>query len=224
MGWFDGNPARLWPHPPAELAKRYLEAIGGIERVVELSQIAFVAADFRWAATLLDHAVFADPDNAPARELYADTLEQLAYGAENGTWRNFFLSGATELREGSFGTPVSTDAPAIVAQLSPEQLFDSLALSIDGPKAWDLDLSIGITLTDVHDDFLLTVRNGVLIYVKEPASGAALHLTLTKPRLIRLAGGDLTSSGVEHSGDEGMLHALLGVLDQKQPDFDIVIP
>ena len=100
MGWFDGNPARLWPHPPEALAKRYVDALGGIDRVVELAQKAFDEGDFRWAATLLDHATFADAEYPKVRELYADTLEQLAYGAENATWRNFFLSGATELRDG----------------------------------------------------------------------------------------------------------------------------
>ena len=100
MGWFDGNPARLWPHPPEALAKRYVDALGGIDRVVELAQKAFDEGDFRWAATLLDHATFADAEHPKVRELYADTLEQLAYGAENATWRNFFLSGATELRDG----------------------------------------------------------------------------------------------------------------------------
>ena len=35
MGWFDGNPARLWPHPPEAIAPRYVEAMGGIDRVVE---------------------------------------------------------------------------------------------------------------------------------------------------------------------------------------------
>ena len=101
MGWFDGNPARLWAHPPEAIGPRYVEAMGGIDRVVETARKAFDDGDFRWAATLLDHAIFTDENHAGARELYADTLEQLAYGAENAVWRNFFLSGATELREGN---------------------------------------------------------------------------------------------------------------------------
>ena len=115
MGWFDGNPARLWPHPPEALAGRYVEAIGGIDRVVELAQQAFDSGDFRWAATLLDHAVFADSEHDGARTLLADTLEQLAYGAENATWRNFFLSGATELRDGNFGTATQTSSPTLLS-------------------------------------------------------------------------------------------------------------
>ena len=119
MGWFDGNPGRLWPHPPEALAPRYVEAMGGIDRVVELARTAFDSGDFRWAATLLDHAIFTDSDHAAARELYADTLEQLGYGAENATWRNFFLTGATELRDGNFGTATSTTSPTLLSQLTP---------------------------------------------------------------------------------------------------------
>jgi len=225
MGWFDGNPARLWPHPPKPLAERYVSAMGGVDRVVELAQEAFEAGDYRWAATLLDHAVFADEDHAGARTLYADTLEQLAYGAENGTWRNFFLSGATELREGNFGTPTQTNAPLILAQLTPEQLFDAVAIRVDGPKAWDLSLAIDVTLSDLGRSFHLTLGNGVLVYVERaPDDSTPLCLTLTKPRLILLAGGDTASEGIEVRGDLTVLTQLLGVLDQGDPDFDIVTP
>jgi alkyl sulfatase BDS1-like metallo-beta-lactamase superfamily hydrolase len=226
MGWFDGNPARLWPHPPAELATRYVEAIGGIDRVVEVAQGAFDAGDFRWAATLLDHAVFADETHAAARALYADTLEQLAYGAENGTWRNFFLSGATELRDGNFGTPTATSAPAIVAQLTPEQLFDAIAISVDGPKAWDLTIALDVTFSDLDANYRATLHNGVFITVKRPADAASADATLTttKPRLIALVGGDLASPGLDVTGDSGALQALVGVLDRGDPSFAIVTP
>jgi alkyl sulfatase BDS1-like metallo-beta-lactamase superfamily hydrolase len=225
MGWFDGNPARLWPHPPAALAERYVAALGGIDRVVELAQAAYDSGDFRWAATLLDHATFTDEQHAEARRLYADTLEQLGYGSENGTWRNFFLSGATELREGNFGTPTATAAPAIVAQLTPEQLFDSIAISVDGPRAWDLYLSIDVTLTDVGSTHHLTLRNGVLIYVERAAAGdSSVHLTLTKQRLLGVLGGDLTSPGIETTGDVTALQSLLGVIDRGDPSFNIITP
>jgi alkyl sulfatase BDS1-like metallo-beta-lactamase superfamily hydrolase len=226
MGWFDGSPARLWPHPPAELATRYVDAMGGLDRVVELAQVAFDAGDFRWAATLLDHAVFADEAHSGARALYADTLEQLAYGAENGTWRNFFLSGATELREGAFGTPTATSAPAIVAQLTPEQLFDAIAISVDGPRAWDLTIALDVTLTDLDANYRATLHNGVFISVERAADAASADATVTttKPRLIALVGGDLASPGLDIAGDAGALQALLGVLDAGDPSFAIVTP
>jgi alkyl sulfatase BDS1-like metallo-beta-lactamase superfamily hydrolase len=225
MGWFDGNPARLWPHPPKELAERYVALIGGVDRVVEAAQAAYDGADYRWAATLLDHAVFAEPTHAAARALYADTLEQLGYGAENGTWRNFFLSGATELREGNFGTPTSANAPDILAQLSPEQVFDAIAITVDGPKAWELDLAFDITVSDLVRSFRVTLRNGVLVYVeKAPNGDAPLRLTLEKARLIRLAGGDLISDGLGIEGDLEVLRQLFGVLSPGDPNFEIVAP
>jgi alkyl sulfatase BDS1-like metallo-beta-lactamase superfamily hydrolase len=226
MGWFDGNPARLWPHPPQPLGERYVAAIGGIDRVVELAQAAYDEGDFRWAATLLDHAVFADRDHAAARALYADTLEQLAYGSENGTWRNFFLSGATELRGENFGTPTSTAAPGILAQLTPEQLLDAIAITVDGPRAWDLDLAFDLTFDDLDRSFRVSLRNGVLVYVEKPADAATAGATvrLTKPRLLGLLGGDRESAGLEITGDGAVLDHLMGVLQPGDPSFDIVVP
>ena len=134
-----------------------------------------------------------------ARELLADTLEQLGYGAENGTWRNFFLSGATELREGNFGTPTATSAPAIVAQLTPEQLFDAIAISVNGPKAWDLDLSINVVFTDLDAAYRLTLRNGVLIHRKAEADRTPRRpITTTKPRLLGVMAGDIELAGARH--------------------------
>jgi alkyl sulfatase BDS1-like metallo-beta-lactamase superfamily hydrolase len=227
MGWFDGNPARLWPHPPEALAKRYVAALGGIDRVVELAEKAFREGDFRWAATLLDHATFADAQDPKVRGLYADTLEQLAYGAENATWRNFFLSGATELREGNFGTATSAASPSLLAQLTPEQMFDTLAISVNGPRAWDVNLAIDITFADIDTNYRLTLRNGVLVYRKRPAdestANAALRLD-SKLRLLMFAAGDRTSPGISITGDADALPALLGVLDAPDPKFNIVTP
>ena len=227
MGWFDGNPGRLWQHPPEALATRYVDAIGGVDRVVEVAQKAFDNGDFRWAATLLDHAVFTDQDHTAGRQLYADTLEQLAYGAENATWRNFFLSGATELREGNFGTASQTTSASLLAQLTPEQIFDTFAISVNGPRAWDLDLAIDVTFLDVGTNYRLTLRNGVLIYRKASADEASANATVklaNKLRLLAFAAGDTDSPGVEIAGAADALPSLLTVLDQPDPNFNIVTP
>ncbi len=227
MGWFDGNPGRLWPHPPEELAPRYVEAMGGIDQVVELAQQAFDSGDFRWAATLLDHAVFTDSEHSAARTLYADTLEQLAYGAENAVWRNFFLCGAAELRDGKFGTAVQTTSPTLLTQLTPEQIFDSLAIRIDGPRSWDLDLTIDVTFEDLNANYRLALSNGVLVHRKVAADEATASATVklqNKSRLLAVAMGDVTSPGLEVSGDESVLQTLAGVLDEPDPDFNIIVP
>jgi alkyl sulfatase BDS1-like metallo-beta-lactamase superfamily hydrolase len=227
MGWFDGNPGRLWAHPPEAIGPRYVEAIGGLDRVVELAQHAYDEGDYRWAATLLDHAVFTDQEHAEARRLYADTLEQMAYGAETATWRNFFLSGATELREGNLGTPTQTTSPSLLGQLTPDQMFDSLAINVNGPRAWDLDLAIDVTFADIATNYRLTLRNGVLVHRKVPADPATAGATVTlatKARLLMFAAGDVTSPGVEVAGDANALPMLLSALDRPNPGFDIVTP
>ncbi|NLG46262.1 alkyl sulfatase dimerization domain-containing protein [Gordonia sp. (in: high G+C Gram-positive bacteria)] len=226
MGWFDGNPARLWPHPPEAAAKRYVEAMGGIDRVVELARTAYADGDYRWAATLLDHAVFVDADNTVARALYADTLDQLAYSVENGTWRNFFLSGSTELRGRNFGSPTDTSSGEVMAQLTPAQIFDAIAISIDGPKAWNEELSIDVVLTDLDETHRLRLRNGVLVHrVRIDTDPAAdTTITVTKGRLLALAGGDTTSPGLEITGDHGVLPRLMRVITAGDPAFNIVLP
>lgn len=224
LGWFDGNPARLWPHPPEELGPRYTSAMGGVDRVVELAQAAFDDGDFRWAATLLDHAIFTDADHVGARRLYADTLEQLAYGAENATWRNFFLSGATELRTGNFGTVGQVTSVGLVSQLTPEQLFESLAIRINGPRAWDLVLALDVSFADTGVTYRLTLRNGVLVHRKTPADPDSADVTVTAPTKLALLAALLGGGGLEVTGDQTAWANLLGVLDAPDPNFNIVTP
>lgn len=227
MGWFDGNPARLWPHPPESLGPRYVDAMGGIDRVVELAKVAFDSGDFRWAATLLDHAVFTDSDHAAARALYADTFEQLAYGAENATWRNFFMSGATELRGGNFGTATSPTSISLLSRLTPEQIFDSLAIRLNGPRSWDIEMAIDVSFADLGASYRLSLRNGVLVHreiASDPATATVTIKLEKKLRLLLALMGDFDSPGLEISGDQEALQSFLGMLDEPDPDFNIVTP
>ena len=227
MGWYDGNPARLWQHPPQEKARRYVEAMGGTDEVVAQARRSFEAGDLRWAAEILDHVMFTDPGHAEARSLLADVFTQLGYGSENGTWRCEFLSAATELRTGNFGTPTTAASLDIVAHLSPEMLFDALAIQVDGPKAWDLDLSIRWDLPDHGTSYRVTLHNGVLTYVKNSDKPAALTLTVPSAALISLALGDLEaarSNGLSASGDQSQLASLFSVLQPGDPNFNIIEP
>lgn len=227
MGWFDGNPARLWPHPPEAIGPRYVEAMGGADRVAELAQAAFNTGDFRWAATLLDHVIFTDENHRRARELYADTLEQLAYGAENAVWRNFFLSGAMELRDGNFGTATQPSAPTLLAQLTPEQIFDILAISVNGPRAWDLNIAVDVTFLDTGTNYQLTLRNGVLVHRQLPADAATAQAGVRVAdtlRLLALAAGDNASPGLDVTGDTAVLTSLLAAVDRPDPAFNIITP
>ncbi|MBD8078511.1 alkyl/aryl-sulfatase [Cellulosimicrobium arenosum] len=230
MGWYDGNPAHLWQHPPVEQGKRYVKLAGGVDAIVSSAREAFETGDFRWAAEVLSHAVFAQPDDAAARELLADTFEQLGYGAENGVWRNIYLSGATELREGTFGTPTVSAAPDVISALTPEMLFDAIAIQVDGPRAWDEKMTIDIVLTDAGARYRLRLANGALTYSAAPQKGDAdATLTTTARGLPALATGalgadGLAQAGIEVSGDASALSRLAGILDPGDQDFSIVTP
>ena len=154
MGWFDGNPARLWPHPPAEQARALRRGDGRASTASSSSRrrrsTRATSAGRRRCSTTRSSPTRTTPRPASC---YADTLEQLGYGAENGTWRNFFLSGATELRDGNFGTPTATvrarDRRPAHARAAASTRSRSRS---NGPKAWDLDLSINVTFTDLDAD------------------------------------------------------------------------
>ncbi len=231
MGWFDGNPAHLWEHPPVEAARRYVEFMGGAEAVLEKARHSFEQGDYRWVAEVVNHVVFAEPENEAARELQAEALEQLGYGAENATWRNFFLMGAKELRGGIGGTPTAAAPPDIVANLSVAQLLDAMAIRLDGPRAWEVELRIDWVITDPDEEHALTVRNGVLRHragQHDPTAEAALHVDragLNQLLLDRDSIGPLAESGrLRIEGDGMKFGELLGLLDEPDPGFAIVTP
>jgi alkyl sulfatase BDS1-like metallo-beta-lactamase superfamily hydrolase len=225
LGWFDGNPAHLWEHVPVERATRYVALAGGIDSIVAAARDAFESGDYRWAAEIANHAVFAEPDHTGARSVLADTFEQLGYGAENGTWRDFYLSGATELRDGRFGTPIVAASQDLLAGLSPSMLFDALAIQVDGPAAWDEKLSIDVELTDTDERYRVRLANGVLTYSDRPQrDDADCTVRTTRRALPALATGTLAETGIEVSGDETAISRLLAVLSPGDPDFAIVTP
>lgn len=222
MGWYDGNPAHLWQHPPAEAGKRYVAAMGGSDAVVATARNAFADGDYRWAAEILNHVLFADPAHGGARALQADTLERLGFGSENGTWRSAFLAGATELRSGSFGTPAVTASPDMMAALSPVQVFDAIAIRVNGPRASAESISIGVELTDSGESYRLDLRNGVLVHHDAAVDGADLVLRTPARGLVGLLAGNVDGMTIE--GDTAALARLMALLDAPDPSFEIVIP
>ncbi|MET7767584.1 alkyl sulfatase dimerization domain-containing protein [Nocardia sp. NPDC005366] len=234
MGWFDGNPAHLWEYPPVESAQRHVEFMGGADEVLRKARVSYAAGDYRWVAQVVNYVIFADPGNTAAKELQASTFEQLGYGAENATWRNFYLSGAYELRYGTFGTPTTPNAPTVLAALTTEQIFDALALRVDGPKAWRHRLVADWHLTDEDRTHRLELRNGVLIHYDRPDSvkmpDPDTVFTLTRHTLIRvlLAGDDfgvaVAAGDIAIEGDPVTLADLIDVFDAPDPDFAIVTP
>ena len=223
LGWYDGNPAHLWQHPPKETADRYVKLLGGVDAVLDQAREFAADGDLRFAAELASHAVFAAPDNTDATSTLANILERLGYGSECATWRNCFLSGAWELRNGIKPTAV-TAAAGMAPAMTTTQLFDSIAIRIDGPRAWDLTLSISWNLTDVAEHYRMELSNGALVHYPTTASSATdLTITLTRPQLLRLLfAGD--HAGIGFDGDPAVLTTLLELTDTPDPSFPLVTP
>lgn len=232
MGFYDANPANLWPHPPEAAATRYVAAMGGRDGAFAEARRAFDDGDYRWCAEVGRHLVFADADGTDheARSLLADAFEQLAFGAENGTWRNVYLAGATELRDGVFGTPTRTSHD-IAAALSVSHIFDSIAIRIDGPRAWDTHLVIGWHFTDEHRNHVLELRNGALHHrVVETIPDGVTTITLTRSSLIGIvtrqidAVAAVTDGSITIDGDPTVLATLIALVSAPDPNFAIVTP
>ncbi|MFI6578406.1 alkyl/aryl-sulfatase [Nocardiopsis sp. NPDC050513] len=223
MGWFDGNPAHLWQHPPQAQGRLYARAMGGVDALVERAREFSDEGELRFAAELASHAVFADPDREDARELLADVLTRLGHGAECATWRNFYLSGAGELRNGVAPRRIPP-AEGIVRALDVTQILDSVAVRINGPRAWEEELCVDLRMADTGERYRAQLSNGALIHHPDPKGGGAdLTLTLTRTQLLSvLREGDL--EGVEHRGDLGALQRLAALVDGTDPDFPIVTP
>ena len=230
MGFYDGNPANLNPLPPVDAAKRSVEAMGGAASVLEKMRSAMASADYRWAAQLGNQLLFADPDNADARNAQAETLEQLGYQSENATWRNMYLTGAMELRNGVPPQSANTVSVDMVRAMSPEMFFDYLAVRLDSDKAVAHDLTLNWTFDDVQRDFTLTLRNGVLTHRAglNPAADASVSLsrdTLEKISLKQLDFPTAMQKGlVKLQGNGQKFGLLMGSLDTFGPQFNIVTP
>jgi alkyl sulfatase BDS1-like metallo-beta-lactamase superfamily hydrolase len=230
LGCFDGNPAHLWPHPPQAAGERYVALAGGADALIAHAHEAFARGDFRWVAEVVNHLVFADPGNREAKELQAQALEQLGYGSENGTWRNFFLVGAHELRHGGGGTAAALPADFIV-NLSNEQLFDALAIQIDGPRAGDRRITLHWRFTDTGEEYGLTLQHGVLTH-RRGAPGGRIDATVSVDRsaVNEVVAGSATleelvgRGRLAVEGDHVKLGELLGLLDPPDPTFAIVTP
>jgi alkyl sulfatase BDS1-like metallo-beta-lactamase superfamily hydrolase len=233
LGFFDGNPANLHPHPPVEAARRYVAYMGGADAILERARADHEAGDDRWVAEVVKHVVFADPDNAAARELLADAFTQLGYRAESGPWRNFYLTGAKELRDGVTVLPTPTTASAdVIAAMPTGLILDYLAIRLRHPDAADLAGTTLLELTDVRERHLLELSNGVLHNRSVDADAeVAASATVTTTRawldgvlLLEDPAAAFGGDGVTISGDPSALLAVFGLLDGFPFWFDIVSP
>ncbi|MEI6666862.1 MAG: alkyl sulfatase dimerization domain-containing protein [Acidobacteriota bacterium] len=191
LGAYDGNPANLDPLPPQDSARRYLELMGGADKVVAAAQVAFDKGDYRWAAELLNHAVLGQPGHQSATQLLARTYDQMGYLAEAAPWRNSYLTAAAELRQSAPKKGMERRFLVdLLLQTPVERVLEALAAGLDGPAADGLDLKINLVVTDTRESFVLWIENAVLHHRKASrAADANATCTVTKAFFIKMMVG-----------------------------------
>ena len=231
LGFFDGNPANLQPLPPVEASMRYVEFMGGADAVLDRAREYFAKGEYRWVAQVVNHVVFAEPNNDAAKALQADALEQLGYQAESGPWRNFYLTGAMELRQ---GTPDLGPAriSGFLGALSVEQVFDALGVRLNADKIGDNECTMNWIFPDIEEQHVLGVSRRALVHSPGRSDAdAELTVTMNRSVLSEVLGGGadgfLTALEAERiviDGDGSALVTFFGALDQFQRGFAVVTP
>jgi len=242
LGWYTGNPATLNPLPEPEAAKRYMAMMGGVDTVLGNAQAQFdnaatmeasaATATYRWLAELLNRAVFAEPDNGAAKALLAKVYDQLGYQAESAPWRDFYLTGAYELRHGGPDAGISPAVMKEVLLATPvANFFDSMAVRLKAEEAEGKSLSIKITFSDLGESHLLMLHNSVLRHQPVPGDTPAdASLTLTQALFVKVIIGEaglkdtLLGDDLSAEGSTLDLISFFRLFEKPEGKFNVVTP
>jgi alkyl sulfatase BDS1-like metallo-beta-lactamase superfamily hydrolase len=229
LSWYDAHPANLHALPPVAAARKHVEYMGGIDALLAKARADFERGEFRWVAEVLKHAVYAHPDHAEARALAADAMEQMGYQAESATWRNAYLLGAREYRNGPPQATQQVAGNAMLAALSNELLFDALAVRVNAPKAQQHAFSIGWHFSCSGERWHSLLSHGALSSLPcDDAPDADLQVTTTRAMLDALlmqtlpAAQALAEGGLQLAGKPALLGVFFGLLDRFSGNFPVV--
>ena len=236
LSWYDANPANLHKLPPVEAGTRYVELAGGMDRLLAHARERFDSGDYRWVVEVVNHAVFADPTNQAARNLQADALEQLGYQAESSTFRNAYLMGAKELREGPPKlTQGARRARDMIRAMTIEQVFDTIGVRIKSEAIGGVNVAVNWTFTDMagtsDERWILGLSNRAL-YATRGRHDPKAHVTVTMTRemLLNVIAQDTTfldeigKGTIVLEGDAAAMLTIFGNVDEIAAGFAIVEP
>lgn len=232
LGWYDSNPANLHPIPTVAAAKKYVQYMGGINALIKQAKIDYAKGEYRWVAEVMKQAVFADPNNKQARELQADAFEQLGYQEENPTWRNEYLMGAYELRNGLPKNTIVLTSIDTVKAMNINMLLDYMGLRINTQKAAGKDMKFNMHFTGSSElNYAVNLKNSVLIYTPNKTyANADVDVTWPKDSMIGILFGvttidkQIADGNLKIEGNQAMLQELFSVQDNFDPLFNIVTP
>ncbi|AGB80065.1 alkyl sulfatase-like hydrolase [Enterobacteriaceae bacterium strain FGI 57] len=230
LGYYDGNPANLNPYGQVDMGKRYVKALGGSAHAINLAREAYNQGDYRWASELLKQVIAADPGDQVAKNLQADTFEQLGYQAESATWRGFYLTGAKELREGVHKfSHASTASSDTIKGMTVEMLLDYLAVRLDSEKAAGKNISLNFNFSN-NDNMNLSLENSVLNYRKtlQPKADASFYMSRSDLHDVLVGQAKMAdlvkAKKVKIIGNANKLNEIISCMDKFELWTNIVTP
>ena len=184
----------------------------------------------RWAADLANSGVFADPKDTGARRLLADSYEQLGYQSESAVWRNIYLTGARELRQGRPDSYPESGPNYLMMATPLADFLDLVAAAVVPEKAGETKLAFNLVDNGSSERFAVTLGNSVLVSEKGQTAPDAPTLSAPKPILLGILFGQvpldamLASGRARLEGDAAPIRQLAGVLQMPKLDFAIAEP
>lgn len=230
FGWWNAVPADYNALPKVAEARKWVEALGGVDAALAKGREAYEAGEYRWGARLLQNVVFAEPDNEAARLWLAATYEQLGFQSEGGTWRNIYLSAADELRKPRDNADITTAGIGVLAAVPTIDLFDALAARFNPAKMKGEPAILQFNFPDTNEGITVDMRASVMHPREGLDEAAAAALTIARSDFNRLLAQEVDIQSLLASGAasiEGAPLALLTLfqaLDRPDPQFDIVTP
>lgn len=228
--WWDGNPSNLNPLPPVEESKKYVKYMGGAKEVIENAKKDYDKGEYRWVVSVMNNVIFADPKNQEARNLSADAMEQLGYQSESGPWRNYYLTGAQELRDGVMVLPTPiTSSKSIIEALPTMSFLNYLAIHVVPSKAQGMDITVNIEFTDSKEKYNISLQNSVMNAENQFAKNQDASIKLSRDTLNKIILKESTFTKEVESGNivvanSDKVEKMFGTMENPKFWFNIVTP
>lgn len=231
LGYYSAHPSDLDPLPQVEAGRKYVEYMGGAANILKQAKVDFENGEYRWVAQVVKNVVMADPENSDAKKLLADAFEQLGYQAESANWRNIYLVGASELRNGINKDNSPLDVSGVIKNMPVDEFLKLIAVKLNGPKADGKKITLNVTLSNSNQEYAIYLENSVLIYkAGKLDADSDVSLTLDQLTFYGLGLGMLSpeqavgAGKLIISGDRTKLNEFLSLLDQFDALPNIVTP
>ncbi|MGB4333228.1 MAG: alkyl sulfatase dimerization domain-containing protein [Chromatiaceae bacterium] len=230
LGFWDANPATLIPLSPGDSAPLYVEMMGGAEKILARGRQLNDEGAYLYAQEILNKLVQAEPRNQAAKNLLADTFEQIGYQQENPGLRNSFLAGAYELRNGiPQGEIAQTAGADTIRAMSTGLWLDFLGIRMDSRKAEGMRYTINLITPDNGEKYLVELENATLTNIEGFQSDKAnLTLTINRSDLEQTMMGlktfeqQIAEGTAKATGDAGILKKIAAIMVDFDPRFEIL--